>query len=1029
MASIDGLISGLDTTGLIKDILRFQQAPIDQLQGRIKTETDRRTALLGFTAKLLALQTKANLLARAAGFTTPAVSSSNEQVLTAQGSQDLPAGSYTFRVKQLAQGSQYISGGFASSSQKIGAGLLTIDAAGGAADRPSDLDFLNGGLGVRRGSIRVTNRAGVSQVVDLSTALSVDEVLSAINSAPGLQVTAAIAPAGGAHPGEGLVLTDSSGGLGSLKVEEVAGGNTARDLGILRTVAASSLEGSALAALGRGLSLSALNDGLGVRVNAGADLSITQTDGATFTVDLSGKTTVGELLDAINGAAGNTGVTVAISGRSLVATDSSGGGGVFSIASVGSGHAAADLGLDTAASGGTISGSPVLADLDSALLKTLRGGSGISAGSVLLTNRAGASQAIDLSSARTLQEVLRALNANSLGVSASFNERGDGLLLTDSSGGSGLFKVEEVAGGSTAQNLGILAASGVASDQLQGQDLQIQYVGENTLLSSLNAGRGVAGGSIRISDPAGKAFTVNLAQEKTVGEVIEDVNGAARLAGSDLVASIDSTGNGILLSSAAGSGTLSVAEVAGGTTARDLNLLGNAPAATPRAIDGSFERRIAILADDTLATLASRINALGVGVTASVLNDGSPLLPQRLQLTSGQPGAAGRILASTSGGTALDMSPTALGRDAVLFYGGDGGRPVVVRSSQNQFRDVLKGLSVTAHDVSASPVVITATQDVQGAAQAVKDVVDSYNDAIDELRNLTRFDPATGESGPLLGEAVLRTVESQISDAILGPIPGLASGKSLASQVGLRVVTGGKLTFDEQAFLDVAGSDPDTIRRIFTQSRGLEERTLLKDFGNGQGIGATAGGADLRIRRRNGTSFEVDLSSAKTVRDLLTAIRNAPGNGGTVTAALAPTGRSIQLTDSTSGGNVFKVEARNGSAAFQRLGLDRGPDADGGGLITGREIDLTSDTGVARRLYDTLNALTDASGGLLQGRADSFQSEIDDLGKRSDTLKERMASRETDLRQQFARLEVLLGKNQNTQSRLAATLGGLVSGK
>ena len=61
---------------------------------------------------------------------------------------------------------------------------------------------------------------------------------------------------------------------------------------------------------------------------------------------------------------------------------------------------------------------------------------------------------------------------------------------------------------------------------------------------------------------------------------------------------------------------------------------------------------------DTLAALASAINAAGIGVTAQVVNNGPPGAPYRLQITSNATGSAHAfsISASLSGGTAPDFA-------------------------------------------------------------------------------------------------------------------------------------------------------------------------------------------------------------------------------------------------------------------------------------------------------------------------------------------------------------------------------------
>ncbi|MGH9362947.1 MAG: flagellar filament capping protein FliD, partial [Thermoanaerobaculia bacterium] len=429
---------------------------------------------------------------------------------------------------------------------------------------------------------------------------------------------------------------------------------------------------------------------------------------------------------------------------------------------------------------------------------------------------------------------------------------------------------------------------------------------------------------------------------------------------------------------------------------------------------------------DTLETLAGRIDDLDFGVSASVLNDGSPLSPYRLQLLSRRSGDAGGIIAAASGGTSLSLRQVSRGRDAVLFYG-DGPQPVLLRSPANEFSEVIPGLGVTAQAASGSPVVVTAARDLEEVEEAVAGLVEGFNEIIDEIRALTRFDPETGERGPLLGEGVLRSVERQLADAVIRPVLGTGAKTDLASQIGLRITANGRLTFDRAEFASLAASDPEAVERIFTRRRSVEETTPLADLHNGQGLAATPAGAELRIHRRGGTAFDVDLSGDLTVRDLLASINGAAGNGGTVTAATSGDGRSLVLTDATTGSSVFRIEPLNGSSAAFRLGIDLRADSPGGGTITGREIDLTRDPGVGRRLFDALEELLDTEDGALQARADLFQSLIDDLKERSEARRELLEARELQLRQQFAQLEVLLGRQQNTLQRLTASLSGLQS--
>ena len=68
-------------------------------------------------------------------------------------------GNYTFTPLQLAQSHQLLSSGFASDNQPIGAGQFSF-SFGGFTDQAIDLASLNGGQGVSRGSIKITDRSG-----------------------------------------------------------------------------------------------------------------------------------------------------------------------------------------------------------------------------------------------------------------------------------------------------------------------------------------------------------------------------------------------------------------------------------------------------------------------------------------------------------------------------------------------------------------------------------------------------------------------------------------------------------------------------------------------------------------------------------------------------------------------------------------------------------------------------------------------------------------------------------------------------
>jgi flagellar capping protein FliD len=121
---------------------------------------------------------------------------------------------------------------------------------------------LNEGSGVSLGSIKITDRSGNSTTIDLTGAQTIQDVLDQINQTTDIKVQAEIG-----RSGVSINLIDSSGGAGIFKVEEVDGGTTARDLGILSQISSNEIAGSVIAEAGA-TSL----DFIGIQVGTGGTI-------------------------------------------------------------------------------------------------------------------------------------------------------------------------------------------------------------------------------------------------------------------------------------------------------------------------------------------------------------------------------------------------------------------------------------------------------------------------------------------------------------------------------------------------------------------------------------------------------------------------------------------------------------------------------------------------------------------------------------------------------------------------------------
>lgn len=203
------------------------------------------------------------------------------------------------------------------------------------------LASLNGGAGIDPAGLIITNGTATA-TIDLSTAVTVEDMLNAINGADA-GVRAEIKP-----DGTGLRLLNPTQG-NQMRVAE-NGGTTAADLGIRSFDAASTLAD--------------LNAGEGVRRVDGVDFRITNTSGVAFDVDIPDSAqTVQDVIDAINAASTTAGASVVASfgltGNGIVLNDTAGGAGALTLTPQNFSQAAADLGINKTVTGNLIVGDDV----------------------------------------------------------------------------------------------------------------------------------------------------------------------------------------------------------------------------------------------------------------------------------------------------------------------------------------------------------------------------------------------------------------------------------------------------------------------------------------------------------------------------------------------------------------------------------------------------------------------------------------------------------------------------------------------
>lgn len=838
ISSSIGLISGVDYGSLVDQLMELNAASRKALETRNNQVKKEQAAVTTLSALLLSVQYVAENLGKTDLYNTRTAASSNDGLATATVTGTPNEGNYQFTVLRTAQQQQFLSSGFKTDSTPIGAGKLTI-RYGNNLERTLDSSQINGGDGIARGKIRITDRSGVWADIDLTAAQTIDDVLDAINNSAGINVTAMA-------DGDRIRLIDNTGQTTSnLKVQEVGRGATAASLGLAGIdVAASTAEGEDIVRLTENTLLDRLNEGAGVEISTIlADIGYTLADGTTGNIDFSplkeGETkqldelTLGDVLEVINNTApGKLKAEISADGDRLVITDLTEGEGTFSLKNVFGGTALTGLGLSgQTAVGGVITGNRIQGGLKTPLLSSLNGGKGFGAlGVIELTDRSGATATVDLAGSETLDDVLNRINSAGLGITAGLNEAKNGIQLVDTTGAtaSNLIVADGDATGS-ATKLGI--AVNEATTSVGTGDMHLQVVSRNTTLASLNGGAGIARGSFEVTDSTGRSATINLSKAtvQTVGDVIEAINNA----GIGIVADLNATGDGIRIYDVAqGSGTLKITE-GSSTAARDLHLLGKAVTETingtpTQVIDGAMTTTIELSDDETLASLVKKINAANAGVTAAEFVDGSST-PYRLQLTSKLTGAAGNLVIDASG-LSFNLDEIVQGTDALIAMGANTATSssVLVSSTSNSFTNVVSGLTLNVKQASSSPVTVSVSTSNTNFIASVQTLVTNYNNFRSQLLTATRYDSEANVEGVLTGDSVGLRLDMDLSRLLSQQFTvGDSSIRSLG-QLGISFKDDGTLSLDQSKLEKAYAADPKGVETFFTdKERGFSK--LLGD--------------------------------------------------------------------------------------------------------------------------------------------------------------------------------------------------------
>ncbi|MGK5024339.1 flagellar filament capping protein FliD [Janthinobacterium sp. RB2R34] len=209
--------------------------------------------------------------------------------------------------------------------------------------------------------------------------------------------------------------------------------------------------------------------------------------------------------------------------------------------------------------------------------------------------------------------------------------------------------------------------------------------------------------------------------------------------------------------------------------------------------------------NNSLQGIRDAINKAGIGVTASIISDGSDK-PNRLVLTSDKSGETSSMRVSVAGDQDLsdllsyapngtqNMTQSNAGQNANLTVNG-----VAITSQTNNVDNAVPGVTMTVAKIGISSVGVS--MDTSGIKTALTNFVKAYNDLNTTIDGLTAVTPglkqgAARTGGPLVGDSTTNSLQASLRKLFGSSVPGLDGSVTSLSQLGVAFQKDGTLKLD-----------------------------------------------------------------------------------------------------------------------------------------------------------------------------------------------------------------------------------------
>ncbi len=335
----------------------------------------------------------------------------------------------------------------------------------------------------------------------------------------------------------------------------------------------------------------------------------------------------------------------------------------------------------------------------------------------------------------------------------------------------------------------------------------------------------------------------------------------------------------------------------------------------------------------SLQGIRDAINAAKIGVTASIVNDGSAA-PNRLVLSSDAIGASTSMRITVRDGNAalaglLSHDPSGTKKLAEITPASNASLTVdgiPISKDSNSLNDVIQGVTLNLLRPGDAPATLDVRRDTGAVKTSVEDFVKSYNELKKVITELTAYNEATKKGAALQGDSAMRSLESQIDTLLSTPLTTPAGSLNTLSQIGVSKQTNGTLALDAAKFDKAMETKFSEVAALFSSiGKATDSQVNFKATSSATKSGnysvsvsqlATQGSVTGNLRISDGSTT---IASGTTL--------SVTVDGSTAAVALPPGGYN--------GSQLAKMlqDAINAAPAFASRGKGVNASVDGNGFL------------------------------------------------------------------------------------------------